>query len=77
MFLQSLLRWFQKRRASSWNQLYTEAPVTTTGASVFSIVDWERFGAVGLTPLYFPRHLIPLQRVARATNRVAKREAIQ
>ena len=33
MFLQSLLRWFQKRRASSWNQLYAEAPVTKNDAS--------------------------------------------
>jgi len=29
MFLQSLLRWFQKRRASSWNQQHGEAPVFT------------------------------------------------
>ena len=42
MFLQNLLRWFQKRRASSWNRLYAEAPVFVTGASAYCSVDREK-----------------------------------
>jgi len=77
MFLQSLFRWFQKPRASSWNRLYAEAPAFMTALLHVAVLTERRIGTLGLAPLYFSHQLITLKGVARATNPVGKGEAIQ